>query len=237
MKIEKECLECIFKQSTRVSKFLKVSPLQAKHIATIAQQHIERFDHSNTPPHNATPMYEAVANYLQIDDIYAKMKADATKSALRLVSTCKANIEKMEDRLEGVIKTAIAGNAGEQIFDKICIEVIKELYPDIKIYYFVRGKPIINDLTLEDAKKSGLDEVATLVDSGVPTPGFVQEFATKEANRLFESADCIISKGMGNYECLGEKRSLPIYFLLKVKCQVVARSIKAELGDIVCKQL
>lgn len=100
MKIEKECLECIFKQSTRVSKFLKVSPLQAKHIATIAQQHIERFDHSNTPPHNATPMYEAVANYLQIDDIYAKMKADATKSALRLVSTCKANIEKMEDRLE-----------------------------------------------------------------------------------------------------------------------------------------
>lgn len=285
MKIEKECLECIFKQSTRVSKFLKVSPLQAKHIATIAQQHIERFDHSNTPPHNATPMYEAVANYLQIDDIYAKMKADATKSALRLVSTCKANIEKMEDRLEGAIKTAIAGNvldlasevmfdldeevakifttefaidnfkslkerlqatktlvyladnAGEQIFDKICIEVIKELYPDIKIYYFVRGKPIINDLTLEDAKKSGLDEVATLVDSGVPTPGFVQEFATKEANRLFESADCIISKGMGNYECLGEKRSLPIYFLLKVKCQVVARSIKAELGDIVCKQL
>ncbi len=213
------------------------------------------------------------------------MKADASKSALSFVSTCKDNINKAEDRLKSAIKTAIAGNvidlaaevmfdlddeikkifktdfaiddfrslknslsqtkilvyladnAGEEVFDKICIETIKELYPNIEVYYFVRGKPIINDLTMSHAKKSGLDEVATLIDSGVPTPGYVQEFASIKANKLFESADCIISKGMGNYECLGEEKNLPIYFLLKVKCQVVARSIKANLGDIVCKQL
>ena len=285
MKIEKECLDCIYNQSTRVSEFLKVTPTQAKHISQIAKQHIEQFDHTSTPPHNATPMYEDIASYLNVDDIYAQMKNEASQSALKFVSTCKDSINTNEDRLEGAIKTAIAGNvidlaaevmfdlneeiekifktafviddfqnlktklsqtktlvyladnAGEEIFDKICIETIKELYPDIEVYYFVRGKPIINDLTISHAKSSKLDEVATLIDSGVPTPGYVQEFATKEANDLFKSADCIISKGMGNYECLGEKINLPIYFLLKVKCQVVARSIGATLGDIVCKKL
>ncbi len=285
MKIEQECLDCIYNQSTRVSDFLKVTPNQAKHISQIAKQYIKKFDYSSTPPHNATPMYEAIANYLEIDDIYKDMKNKATSSAVKFVSTCKTNIDKYEDRLQGAIKTAIAGNvidlaaevmfdlsdevnkifqtdfaiddyeklknrlsttktlvyladnAGEEIFDKICIETIKELYPKIKIYYFVRGRPIINDLTIEHAKKSKLDTVATLIDSGVPTPGFTQELATNKANILFESADCIISKGMGNYECLGEEKNLPIYFLLKVKCQVVARAIGAKLGDIICKEL
>jgi uncharacterized protein with ATP-grasp and redox domains len=105
------------------------------------------------------------------------------------------------------------------------------------VHYFVRGKPIINDLTISHAKKSGLDEVSTLVDSGVPTPGYAIDLADEEAHSLFKNADCIISKGMGNYECLGEEKNFPIYFLLKVKCQVVARAIGATLGDIVCKKL
>ncbi len=285
MKIEKECLECIFNQSTRVSDFLHVTPTQAKHISQIAKHHIDQFDHASTPPHNATPMYEDIAEYLQVDDIYAQMKDEASTSALKFVCTCKENINLNQDKLQGAVKTAIAGNvidlaaevifdldeeiekifktnfaiddfeslkeklsktkilvyladnAGEEIFDKICIETIKEIYPNIDVYYFVRGKPIINDLTLKHAKKSKLDEVAMIIDSGVPTPGYVEEFATKEANKLFKSADCIISKGMGNYECLGEKENLPIYFLFKVKCQVVARTVGATLGDIVCKKL
>jgi len=285
MKISSECLDCIYNQSTRVSNFLKVTPSQATQISKIAKEHIKNFDHNSTPPHNATPMYEDIAKYLNVDDIYADMKNEASKSAQKFVLTCKENIAQSKDTLEGAIKTAIAGNvidlaaevmfdldeeikkifdtnftvddfeslkqklpqtkklvyladnAGEEVFDKICIETIRELYPQIEVYYFVRGKPIINDLTMSHAKKSGLDKVATLVDSGVPTPGYVQEFATKEANEIFKSADCIISKGMGNYECLGEEENLPIFFLLKVKCQVVARAIGAKLGDIVCKKL
>jgi len=285
MKIETECLECIFNQSSRVSKFLKVTSTQAKHISQIAKHHIKQFDYTSTPVHNATPMYEEIAQYLEVDDIYADIKNEASKKASNFIYTCKEKINQSEDKLRAAIKTAIAGNvidlaaeimfdldeeiqkifttdfaiddfeklkhtlsqtknivyladnAGEEIFDKICIEAIKKIYPDVKVYYFVRGKPIINDLTITHAKKSGLDEVSVLVDSGVPTPGYTQEFASKEATELFKSADCIISKGMGNYECLGEEKNLPIYFLLKVKCQVVARSIGANIGDIVCKKL
>lgn len=285
MKISKECLDCIYNQSTRVSDFLQVTPTQAQYISQIANKHIEQFNHDSTPPHNATPMYESIAKYLQVEDIYVDMKEEASKSALSFVSTCKENIEKIDDKLQGAIKTAIAGNvidlaaevmfdlddeiqnifktdfaiddfeslkeklsktktlvyladnAGEEIFDKICIETIKEIYPDIEVYYFVRGKPIINDLTIAHAKRSGLDEVATLIDSGVPTPGYAIDLAYSSAHEIFKSADCIISKGMGNYECLGEEKNFPIYFLLKVKCRVVARAINATLGDIICKKL
>ena len=285
MKISTECLDCIYNQSSRVADFLKVTPNQTKHISKIAKQHIKKFNHNSTPPHNATPMYEEIAKYLGVDDIYKDMKKEASKNALAFVSTCKSNIIQSKDALKSAIKTAIAGNvidlaaevmfdlddeikkifhidfaindfenlkqklektkilvyladnAGEEIFDKICIETIKEIYPDIKVYYFVRGKPFINDLTLLEAKKSGLDEVSTIVDSGVPTPGYTIDLANNKAHSIFKSADCIISKGMGNYECLGEEKDFPIYFLLKVKCQVVARSIGATLGDIVCKKL
>ncbi|WP_024953734.1 damage-control phosphatase ARMT1 family protein [Sulfurospirillum arcachonense] len=285
MKIEKECLECIYNQSTRVSDYLQVNKTQAIHISKIANQHIENFDFNNTPPHNATPMYEEIAKFLELSDLYADMKDEASLSALKFVSTCKDAINMMPDKLEGAIKAAIAGNvidlaaevmfdledeiakifqrdfdindfellkeklqttktlvyladnAGEEVFDKICIETIKELFPDIKVYYFVRGNPIINDLTISHAKKSGLDDVAILVDSGVPTPGYALDLASQDSLELFNSADCIISKGMGNYECLGDKSGFPLYFLLKVKCQVVAREIGANLGDIVCKKL
>lgn len=283
MKIEKDCLECIYNQSKRVSSLLHVNDKQAKEISNIAQYHINNFDLDLTPPHNATPMYEAIAQYLECSDLYKAIKEEASQSAKRFVPTCKDAIASMSDPLKGAVKSAIAGNvidlaaevmfdlddeiakifdtsfaqddyeilkqklensktlvyladnAGEEVFDKICIETIKDIYPNIEVYYFVRGKAIINDLTEDHAKKSGLDDVAFVIDSGVPTPGLALDLINDEAKQIFENADCIISKGMGNYECLGEVPNLPIFFLLKVKCQVVARAIKADLGDIVCK--
>ena len=130
----------------------------------------------------------------------------------------------------------LADNAGEEIFDKLFIQTIKHYFPSLSIYYFVRGRPIINDLTCKDALASKMDDVATIVDSGVPTPGLAIEFMTPYAKSLFENAECIISKGMGNYECLGDIKGLPIFFLFKVKCFVVARDVGAHLGDIICKK-
>lgn len=130
----------------------------------------------------------------------------------------------------------LADNAGEEIFDKLYIQTIKKCYPQMEIYYFVRGRPIINDLTCKDALASGMNEVAVIVDSGVPTPGLVIELMNEKARLIFERAECIIAKGMGNYECLGETKGLPIFFLFKVKCNVVAQAVGASLGDIVCKK-
>jgi len=88
---------------------------------------------------------------------------------------------------------------------------------------------------MKEALACGFDKLCTLVDSGVNTPGFVYERATPYAKELFDKADLVISKGMGNYECLSPSHRDNIFFLLKVKCEVVANSLGLNLGDIVCK--
>lgn len=129
----------------------------------------------------------------------------------------------------------IGDNAGEHLFDALAIEALRKLYPDLHITYMVRGNPIINDVTMKEALEAGIEKVCALLDSGVPTPGFVYELATPAAQKLFDSADIILAKGMGNYECMTPQRRSGICFLLKVKCSVVAASLHRQIGDIVCK--
>jgi len=114
-------------------------------------------------------------------------------------------------------------NAGEIVFDKILIKTIKRLYPNIDVSAIVRGGPIINDVTIEDARYVGLDEVANVVSSGQDIPGFWPETASLKAREVFSSADVVISKGQGNFETLSEIDDLRVYFLFLVKCNVVAR--------------
>lgn len=116
-------------------------------------------------------------------------------------------------------------------------ETLQELYPNTNYSYMVRGNPIINDLTMKEAIEAGFDILCNLVDSGVNTPGFTYTRANENAQKLFDSADVVISKGMGNYECLNESKRSNIFFLLKVKCDVVANSLKKRLGDIICKSI
>ena len=142
----------------------------------------------------------------------------------------------LQEALQSAKSVVILGdNVGEHIFDYLFIETLQELYPALTCSYMVRGGPIINDVTCKEAKEAGFERLCSLIDSGVNTPGFVYERATQEAQKLFDEADLIISKGMGNYECLSPSHRENICFLLKVKCDVVANSLGKEVGDIICK--
>ncbi len=111
----------------------------------------------------------------------------------------------------------LADNAGETVFDRKFIEQL----PGKKITVAVRGAPAINDATLEDARDAGLDRVATLVENGSGIPATVLSDCSPEFREIFENADLIISKGQGNYESLSSSDAA-IYFLFKVKCDLVA---------------
>ncbi|WP_297442970.1 ARMT1-like domain-containing protein [Sulfurimonas sp.] len=142
----------------------------------------------------------------------------------------------LEEMLSNAAKVVILGdNVGEHIFDYLFIQTLKELYPNVVYTYMVRGKPIINDVTMKEAKEAGFDKLCNFVDSGVNTPGFAYNRASKEAQILFDEADLVISKGMGNYESLSPTHRDKVCFLLKVKCNVVANSLGREVGDIICK--
>jgi len=117
----------------------------------------------------------------------------------------------------------LADNAGEIVFDKMLLRTIGKLYPGIELYAIVRGAPIINDVTMDDARYVGLDRVAEVVSSDQAIPGFWPETAGESAKSVFNSADIVISKGQGNFETLSEFEDKRVYFLFLVKCNVVAR--------------
>ena len=125
----------------------------------------------------------------------------------------------------------IADNAGEIVFDKLLLETIKTLYPDISIIVAVRDTPILNDALIEDAYAVGLDSSARIISSGVSTPGTVLKFASQEFLDLFYSSDMVISKGQGNFEALSDEPR-DIFFLLLTKCEVIAKHVNSHVGDI-----
>ena len=121
----------------------------------------------------------------------------------------------------------IGDNAGECVFDKILIEEIKK-----PVTYIVRDTPAINDAVYDDAVQAGIDTVATIMSSGTDAPGTVLQTCSAEFKKIYHHSTFIISKGQGNYEALSEERKA-IFFLLKVKCKVIANHIGVEEGAIV----
>ncbi len=140
--------------------------------------------------------------------------------------------DKFKDGLDKTSEILYLGdNAGEAVFDRILIEELKK-----PVTYVVRDVPVINDVTYEDALQAGIDEVASIVSSGTSAPGTILKTCNAEFKEEYNNSDFIISKGQGNYEGLSNERR-PIFFLLKVKCHVIAQDIGVNVGDIILKGL
>jgi uncharacterized protein with ATP-grasp and redox domains len=119
----------------------------------------------------------------------------------------------------------LADNAGEIFFDRLLIEQL----PAGRVTVAVRGAPVLNDATLADARLAGLNEIADVIGNGSDAPGTVLHECSAGFRQLFESADAIIAKGQGNFETLAGT-SGNIFFLLKIKCPVVAAHTGVRMG-------
>ncbi len=139
-------------------------------------------------------------------------------------------IEALQHAKEMVL---IGDNVGEHIFDKLLIETIKKEY-DITVHYFVRGTPIINDVTIKEGQL--LKDCAHIVDTGVKTPGYDLEEANSASREIFDRADIVLAKGMGNFESLYHVATRPIYYLFIVKCSVVAEEIGQNVKELIFKK-
>ena len=97
----------------------------------------------------------------------------------------------------------------------------------------VKGGPIINDATIEDAKYVGMDRLPFIefktISNGDPNTG--PERNSKEVENWISNHDVTIAKGQGNYE--GMHQYQRIFFMLMVKCQVIASDLKVNEGDII----
>jgi uncharacterized protein with ATP-grasp and redox domains len=121
----------------------------------------------------------------------------------------------------------LCDNCGEIVFDCLLIEQLQRF--GCHVTAAVRGGPIINDATLEDARFCGLTERCPVVSSGIACPGTPLALCSEEFQTQFHTAELIISKGMGNFETLSEVAA-PIFFLFTVKCGQVARHLSERLG-------
>ena len=141
--------------------------------------------------------------------------------------------DKLRRYLKGHV-VYITDNCGEIVFDRILIREIRK-YVD-KITLLVRGKPILSDATREDVIAVGLDkEVDEIRDTGMFAVGIDMDRASQELKALLYNADLIIAKGMGNYEALSEGDLRPIVYMLRTKCDPVARDIDVPKGTNVVK--
>lgn len=126
----------------------------------------------------------------------------------------------------------LVDNAGEIVFDRILLNKIKSYGLDITLA--VKEKPIVNDACMEDALEAGLDEFAKIVSTGEETVGVVYQEFSDEFREIFDDADFIISKGLGNFEGLTEidLKGKDVFYLACAKCPVSANLIGVDLGDM-----
>jgi len=119
----------------------------------------------------------------------------------------------------------LADNAGEIVFDRVLIERL----PVGRTTLVVRGHSVINDATMADADAAHLDRFVSVVDNGSDAPGTILNDCSAEFRERFKGAALIVAKGQGNYETLSDEPKA-IFFLLKVKCAVIASRVGLDIG-------
>ncbi|HBX52531.1 MAG TPA: hypothetical protein DEH02_15820 [Bacteroidales bacterium] len=152
-----------------------------------------------------------------IEDVFV------TKFAIDHSELLKERISKAKNILY------LGDNAGEIVFDKLFIETIHNR----NVCFVVKGSPIINDVTMDDAYEVNMHDVADVISNGYDAPSTVLKKSSLLFQEMFKSADLIISKGQGNLEGLLNENDSRIFFLLTVKCEVIAESIGVQKGSFV----
>ena len=125
----------------------------------------------------------------------------------------------------------LADNAGEIVFDRLLIEQL----PCEKVTVVVKGNPVINDATIEDADVAGLSRIVEVIDNGSDAPGTILESCSQAFRNRFAESDLVIAKGQGNYETLSDADK-NIFFILKAKCPVIARDLGCEVGEMILRK-
>jgi len=146
--------------------------------------------------------------------------------------------ERLLELLENAKNILILGdNTGEIVFDKILVKILTEKYPSKTIIYSVRGGPIINDATMEDAIEIGMTKICRVVESS-QSPGVILDQSSAEFQQIFNESDLILSKGQGNFESIisTPTPTQAVFFLLKAKCELIPKIFQVPQGTLVLRE-
>lgn len=167
----------------------------------------------------AALQFAVLGNYLDFAALQGKVSFAELEQMLQnaltmeLDKACYADL--LRDLAAGSKLLYLTDNAGEIVFDRLLAEQIALRYPQLQITFCVRGGPVANDATREDA--AAVQISFPLIDNGNTVGGTEISLLSAEAKQALEEADVIIAKGMGNTETmLG--CGLNVYYAFLVKC-------------------
>ena len=189
---------------------------------------LERFDRLTEMVRNAAdPLYAGLqgailGNYIDFSALQGEVSFEKLDAMLELLHTIEVDRETFE-ALRADLETGrellyLTDNAGEIVFDRVFLEVIRDTFPNLSITVCVRGGPAQNDATRADAKAIGMP--FRVIDNGTCISGTVLEKASDELKAAIERADVVISKGQANVETLLDTgHGYNIYYAFLVKCK------------------
>ena len=121
--------------------------------------------------------------------------------------------------------TYITDNCGEIVMDKILIRQLKRQNPGLDVTVIVRGAPVANDATMEDAQQVGMTELGRCIGNGTVTDGTVMRILSREAREAITGADMVIAKGQANYESM-YGCGYNIFYIFMCKCMLFTERFK-----------
>jgi len=261
MKTELECLPCFFGQVTRTLAHAGINGDRGRDIArtTTLIHRLLRAETGVDPYRSVKQAYNRIAlDKLPALRSMAADRADRLEGAVRAAIAGnvidfgiyeKIDLDRSIDEsfrlplsdtdyraFAQAVQNAgrilyLCDNAGEIVFDRVLLEVLRDRGKTVTAA--VKGSPVINDATQDDARAAGLHECASVIDNGNDGIGTLLEACPARFMDEYRSADLIISKGQANYETLVQEKDERLFFLFKVKCPVVASFLGKADGDIV----
>ena len=171
-------------------------------------------------PVYAALQFAVLGNYLDFSALQGEVSFDALETMLDSAQEIALDSDSYSDFCRDLAQKKkllyITDNAGEIVFDRVLAEQLKQVYPHLDITFCVRGKPVSNDATREDAEAAGI--TFPVIDNGTAIGGTVLRFAGDALKQALEQADVIIAKGMGNTESLFGC-GYNVYYAFLVKCE------------------
>jgi|SaaInlStandDraft_3_1057020.scaffolds.fasta_scaffold43721_2 damage-control phosphatase, subfamily I len=202
---------------------------------------LEKYEHfkdlvkSSSNPLKTSVLLSIAGNVIDFGAYHHRHEIDISNELDNILNSHLAinDFRLFEEALNNAKKVVIFGdNAGEIVLDTLLVKAIgKE-----RVTYVVRGEPIINDATLADAQSCGMTNICTVIENGNGFPGTVFEALPKKLQNDFHNADVIIAKGQGNFETMCKLNHENLFFLLKIKCHILAHEIGYPVNSLILKK-
>lgn len=170
-------------------------------------------------PIYAALQFSVLGNYLDFAALGNSVSFDTLGSMLEKALEMELDRQvyraMLADLEQGRRLLYLTDNCGEIVFDRLLAEQIAARYPQLEITFCVRGGPVHNDATREDAAAAGIP--FPVIDNGNTIGGTELSLLSEAAKAALETADLVIAKGMGNTETMFGC-GYNVYYAFLVKC-------------------